>query len=72
MNLIFMKNCCKICKSLFEHDAKRTEVCACHDLNISVPLGHKIKHPVQKKDILKQLHESSNEKIVYLCVWLFG
>ena len=48
MNLIFMKNCCKICKSLFEHDAKRTEVCACHDLNISVPLSHKIKHPVQK------------------------
>ena len=67
-----MQNFCEICENLFECDDKRAEICACHDLNISVPLSHKIKHLVQKKDILKQLHQYSNEKFVYLCVWLFG
>ena len=64
---IFMQKCSKICKNLF-HNAKRTKVCTFHDLNISTYLSHKIKHPVQKKHILKQVHVPSIEKISTFCV----
>ena len=64
---IFMQKCSKICKNLF-HNAKRTKVCTFHDLNISTSLSHKIKHPVQKKHILKQVHVPSIEKISTFCV----
>ena len=62
-----MQKCSKICKNLF-HNAKRTKVCTFHDLNISTSLSHKIKHPVQKKHILKQVHVPSIEKISTFCV----
>ena len=64
---IFMQKCSKICKNL-SHNAKRTKVCTFHDLNISTSLSHKIKHPVQKKHILKQVHVPSIEKISTFCV----
>ena len=65
-----MQKCSKICKNLF-HNAKRTKVCTCHDLNSGIPLSHKIKHSIQKKDILKQVHVLSIEKMSTFCVmWM--
>ena len=64
---IFIQKCSKICKSLF-HFAKRTEVCTCHDRNSSIPLSHKIKHSIQKRDFLKQVYVPSTEKMSTFCV----
>ena len=68
-NYLLLSSCKNVLKYVrICHYAKRTEVCTCHDLNGGIPLSHKIKHSMQKKDILKQVHVPSIEKMSTFCV----
>ena len=67
---IFMQKCSKICKNLF-HNAKRTKVCTSHDLNISTPVSHKIKHSIQKTFSSRYMYPALRKYLpfVLLCGW---